>query len=75
MRREADLYQKIVFWSDEDNCFIGMCPELAFGGVHGDDPVEVFKEISMVAEEAIEILKQDGKPLPVPKSASLVEAV
>jgi predicted RNase H-like HicB family nuclease len=75
MRKEADLYQKIVFWSDEDNCFIGMCPELAYGGVHGDDPIEVFKEISAVAEEAIEIFKQDGKPLPVPKGISLVEAV
>ena len=35
MRKEADLYKKIVYWSDEDRCFTGMCPELMCGGVHG----------------------------------------
>ncbi len=52
MRKESDLYKKIVYWSDEDNCFIGMCPELMYGGVHGDDALEV--------EEVIEIYKEDG---------------
>lgn len=74
MRKEADLYQKIVYWSDEDNCFIGMCPELTYGGVHGDDAVEVFKEICEVAEEIVEIYNQDGKTLPEPKNAVLLEA-
>lgn len=64
MRRESDLYKKVVYWSDEDDCFIGVCPELMFGGVHGDDPVEVFKELSDAVEEAIEIFKQEGKTLP-----------
>ena len=49
-RGVADEYQKIVFWSDEDQCFIGMCPELAYGGVHGQDPVEVFKELLEVVD-------------------------
>lgn len=75
MRKEADLYQKTVFWSDEDNCFIGLCPELMFGGVHGEDSVKVFKELSEVVEEVIEIYKQDGTPLPEPKGHTLVEAV
>ena len=67
MRKDADLYKKIVYWSDEDNCFIGMCPELMYGGVHGDDPVEVFKELSEAVEEVIQIFKEDGRPLPEPK--------
>ena len=45
MRKESDLYKKIVYWSDEDNCFIGMCPELMYGGVHGKDALKVFKEL------------------------------
>ena len=28
MSSSADRYRKIVYWSDEDQCFIGMCPEL-----------------------------------------------
>lgn len=74
MRKEADLYEKIVYWSDEDDCFIGMCPELTRGGIHGDDAVAVFKEICEVAEEIVEIYKQDGTPLPAPKSVALLEA-
>ena len=74
MRKESDLYKKIVYWSDEDNCFIGTCPELMYGGVHGDDPVEVFKELSEAVEEVVEIFRQDGKPLPEPKELVLQPA-
>ena len=28
MGNRAEEYEKIVFWSDEGLCFIGMCPEL-----------------------------------------------
>ncbi|MDQ2747595.1 MAG: type II toxin-antitoxin system HicB family antitoxin [Acidobacteriota bacterium] len=67
MRSSADLYEKIVYWSDEDQCFIGMCPELMYGGVHGDDPIEVFKELLEAVDEWVEIFKEDGKPMPEPK--------
>ena len=74
MKSIADQYEKIVYWSDEDQCFIGMCPELMYGGVHGDDPIEVFKELLEVVDEWVEIFKQDGQPLPEPKRA-ILEAV
>jgi len=67
MRKESDLYKKNVYWSDEDNCFIRMCPELMYGGVHGDDALKVFKELSEAVEEVIEVYKEDGTPLPEPK--------
>ena len=67
MRKEADLYKKIVYWSDEDNCFVGTCPELMFGGIHGDDAVSVFQELNQAVDEVIEIMKESGKPLPPPK--------
>ncbi len=71
MRKESDLYKKIVYWSDEDNCFIGMCPELIYGGVHGDAALKVFKELNEAIEEVIEIYKEDGKPLPKTKEVFL----
>ena len=74
MRKEADLYKKVVYWSDEDDCFIGMCPELMYGGVHGDDPVEVFKELGIAVDEIIEIFREEGKPLPAPKELVLEPA-
>ena len=67
MKSPADVYEKIVYWSDEDNCFIGMCPELMYGGVHGDDALEVFKELNQAVEEIIELYKEDGELLPAPK--------
>lgn len=74
MRKETDLYKRIVYWSDEDMCFVGMCPELMYGGVHGEDPLKVFIELNQAVEEATKILKEDGKPLPTPKEVVLSTA-
>lgn len=67
MRKESDLYKKIVCRSDEDNCFIGTCPELMYGGVQGKDALKVFKELCVAVDEVIEIYKEDGMLLPEPK--------
>jgi predicted RNase H-like HicB family nuclease len=74
MRKESDLYKKIIYWSDEDNCFIGMCPELMYGGVHGNDALKVFKELCVAVDEIIEIYKKGGKPLPAPQEIVLQAA-
>ncbi|MCX7412196.1 MAG: type II toxin-antitoxin system HicB family antitoxin [Planctomycetia bacterium] len=66
---KADRYTKLVVWSDEDNCFIGTCPELFYGGCYGDDAKQVFAELCELAEEAIETLEEVGKPSPKPLSA------
>lgn len=66
--KEADKYVKLVEWSDQDRCFIGSCPELFYGGCHGNEPRAVFDELCQTVEEIIEIYKQDGKALPPPLS-------
>jgi predicted RNase H-like HicB family nuclease len=63
---KGDKYTKFVEWSDEDNCFIGSCPELMYGGSYGDDATKVFIELCKMVEEAIETLEEAGKPLPQP---------
>lgn len=67
MNEEA-RYVKIVEWSDEDGCFIGSCPELFYGGCHGDNEREVFDELCQIVEETIRLYRQDNKPLPSPLS-------
>jgi predicted RNase H-like HicB family nuclease len=64
--RDSARYAKIVEWSDEDQCYVGSSPGLIFGGCHGLDEKEVFAQLCDVVEEAIELYKQDGKPLPPP---------
>ena len=51
MRSGRGGYRKIVEWSDEDNCYIGTCPELMYGGIHGQDEMEVYKELCQAVSE------------------------
>ena len=57
-------YVKIVEWSDEDQCFVGSCPGLLYGGCHGDDEQVVFAELCTIVDETIELYKKDHKALP-----------
>ena len=63
---EHTRYMKIVEWSETDQCFVGSCPDLLYGGCHGDDEKAVFAELCELVEEVIELYKQDGKSLPPP---------
>jgi predicted RNase H-like HicB family nuclease len=61
---ESIRYVKIVEWSEEDQCFIGSCPGLFYGGCHGDNEKQVFSKLCEIVEETIALYKQDGKLLP-----------
>ena len=60
----AARYTKIVEWSDEDNCFVGSCPGLFYGGCHGDDEQAVFAELCRIVEVTIKLYEADGRALP-----------
>jgi predicted RNase H-like HicB family nuclease len=62
--KERARYVKIVEWSDEDQCFVGSCPGLFYGGCHGEDEKAVFAELCAIVDETIALYKNDGTPLP-----------
>ncbi len=62
--RESDKYMRVVEWSEEDRCFVGRCPELMFGGVHGPNEQQVFVELCEVIEEWVATSKEKNEPLP-----------
>ncbi len=64
--KTSDKYLKIVQWSKEDKCYVGTCPGLMYGGIHGDDEVKVYKELSQAVEEIIDLYKKDKKKFPEP---------
>ena len=66
--KDSARYVKIVEWSEEDQCYVGSSPGLIFGGCHGADEKEVFDHLCSIVEEAIELYRNDGKPLPPPTS-------
>jgi len=65
--KESDRYLKIVEWSDEDQKYIGFCPEWLGGVCHGDDEVKVYKDLCGVVEWVIEDSKKHGDFIPEPK--------
>jgi len=64
MKKKTDAYLKVVEWSEEDQCYIGTCPGLMFGGIHGESEQKVYEELCRTVEEWIEQAKQDGIELP-----------
>ena len=53
--KRSDRYLKIVEWSNEDHCYVGTCPGLMLGGVHGDNKTHVYKELCQAVDEWIKI--------------------
>ncbi|MFC1600917.1 type II toxin-antitoxin system HicB family antitoxin [Candidatus Sumerlaeota bacterium] len=68
-RQTHDNYLKIVEWSDEDQCYVGSAPGLIIGGVHGKNEQKVFNELCEAVEEATQILRKEGRPLPAPTAS------
>jgi predicted RNase H-like HicB family nuclease len=66
--KQGDKYVKLVEWSEEDNCFIGSCPELLLGGCHGSDAKKVFADLCRIVEEIVDLYEAEGKPIPLPMS-------
>ena len=62
--KPSAYYVKIVEWSEEDQCFVGSCPGLFYGGCHGPDEQQVFAELCAIVEDVMALYQQDGKPLP-----------
>ena len=66
IKAQAARYAKFVEWSDEDRCFIGRCPELMLGGVHGNDEAKVYAELCAAVEEMVGLIHADGHEMPHP---------
>src|SRR5471030_1826910 len=66
IKEQAARYAKFVEWSEEDKTFIGRCPELMLGGVHGHDEAKVYAELCVAVEEMVELIHADGKEMPDP---------
>ena len=64
--KAADRYHKWVEWSDDDQAYLGKCPDL-ITGIHGDDPREVYADLCEVVAEVVEDFQSQGRPLPEPR--------
>ena len=70
----SDQYHKWVEWSEEDQVYLGKCPDL-ITGIHGDDRLQVYGELCQVIEEVIAQFDSEGRPLPPPRVRPMQEVV
>jgi predicted RNase H-like HicB family nuclease len=70
--KPIDQYHRWVEWSDEDQVYIGKCPDL-ISGIHGDDPVKVYEELGEVVQEVIDSFQQNGRELPAARTRPMME--
>ncbi len=62
-----EKYTITIFWSDEDNAYIGVAEELKGCSAWGDTYEDALKEVKQAMELWLETAKQEGFPIPEPK--------
>ena len=75
MSKTSDRYVKVVAWSEKDQCYVGRCPGLMLGGVHGSDERAVYAELCEAVDEWIRLHEAEGRPLPRSTSLREIEAL
>ncbi len=73
MKELSDRYVKIVAWDEDDQCYIGRCPGVMLGGVHGSDEAAVYGELCRAVDEWITLIQTEGRQLPLPTSLAKIE--
>jgi predicted RNase H-like HicB family nuclease len=63
---KIDLYERKVFFSREDKCWIAVAPELQGCSAHGKTPEKALKELDIAMEGWLEITKEKGWAIPEP---------
>jgi predicted RNase H-like HicB family nuclease len=77
--RTQDKYLTFVRWSDEDQVYVGYCPDLfpAGGVCHGATSIEAFSRLSEIVEDVVQSAESSGITLPEAKTRPMreIEAV
>jgi predicted RNase H-like HicB family nuclease len=60
-------YELIIYWSNEDDCFIVEVPELPGCFADGKTYTEAVNNVEIVIQEWIETAKELGRDIPQPK--------
>jgi predicted RNase H-like HicB family nuclease len=70
--KKSDLYHKWIEWSEQDQTYIGKCPDL-ITGIHGDDPVKLYRELCEVVEDVILHFESENRLIPKPRVHPMLE--
>ena len=59
-------YERVIFWSKEDNCWVVEVPELPGCQADGSTPEEAFKNSELIIQEWIDTAISLGRKVPEP---------
>jgi predicted RNase H-like HicB family nuclease len=57
-------YRIVVTWSEEEKLYVGRVPAIAGCRATGETPAQAAREVHSSAEAVLDIMRQDGDPLP-----------
>lgn len=60
-------YEMIIYWSNEDKCYVVEVPELPECMADGSTYQEAISNAVIIINEWIETAKEIGRPIPKPK--------
>lgn len=64
---ETTRYEIILYWSQDDECFIAEVPELAGCAADGSSYQDAIANVEIVIAEWIETARQLGRTIPTPR--------
>jgi predicted RNase H-like HicB family nuclease len=67
-------YEVIIFWSDEDDAYIAIAPELEGCSAFGDTYEDAMREMGEAMSLWLDVAREFGDEIPEPKSHQLVAA-
>ncbi len=73
--KAQDRYLTFVHWSDEDQVYVGYCPDLfpAGGVCHGSTAIEAYSKLCEIVEDTVSTAASQGLPLPEPQTRPMRE--
>jgi hypothetical protein len=75
--KAQDKYLKFVRWEEDDQTYVGYCPDLfPWGGVcHAPTEKDAYRKLCLLVHEEVDSLQKDGKKLPPVHTRPMREAV
>lgn len=61
-----NLYPILIFWSDEDESYISVAPDLDGCSAFGDTPEEALRELQTAMQLWLDVAREYNDPIPAP---------
>lgn len=65
---EAPKYEIDIFWSEEDGSYIANVPDLRYCSAWGETYEDALREVRVAMDLHIDTLRDDGLPIPEPRT-------